>query len=154
MKYQIFMIGKLRKGPERELYERYQKRLKNTLSLVEVLPAKSSLEPQLQKEFDAQALTLRLPKTDTFLVALDERGQNNSTQELYQRLLGPQERQFNQVCFLIGGADGHGDNIRHQADLVLQLGALTLPHQLIPALIAEQIYRLESIRTGHPYHRD
>jgi 23S rRNA (pseudouridine1915-N3)-methyltransferase len=56
-------------------------------------------------------------------------------------------------CFLIGGAEGLAASVIARADYVLSFGALTWPHFLARAMLAEQIYRARSIATGHPYHR-
>jgi 23S rRNA (pseudouridine1915-N3)-methyltransferase len=58
------------------------------------------------------------------------------------------------VTFLVGGADGHGAAVLERADLVLALGKLTWPHELVRLLLAEQLYRASTILAGHPYHRD
>lgn len=54
---------------------------------------------------------------------------------------------------MIGGADGLDESVRGRADLVLSFGRLTLPHQIVRVLVAEQIYRAMTILAGHPYHR-
>jgi hypothetical protein len=43
---------------------------------------------------------------------------------------------------------------RTSADLLLGFGALTWPHLLARAMLAEQLYRATSLLAGHPYHRD
>ena len=53
----------------------------------------------------------------------------------------------------IGGAEGLDPELRAEAALVLSLGALTWPHMLVRVLLAEQLYRSQTILTGHPYHR-
>ena len=55
--------------------------------------------------------------------------------------------------FLIGAADGHGDTARGQADLLIAFGAMTWPHMMARAMLAEQLWRATSILAGHPYHR-
>ena len=57
------------------------------------------------------------------------------------------------LVFLIGGPDGHGDEVLRSADLSLSLGRMTLPHGLARVVLAEQIYRAVTILAGHPYHR-
>jgi len=44
-------------------------------------------------------------------------------------------------------------DIRDKADLTLAFGALTMPHQIVRALVLEQLYRAMTIMAGHPYHR-
>ncbi|TPN69773.1 23S rRNA (pseudouridine(1915)-N(3))-methyltransferase RlmH, partial [Mesorhizobium sp. B1-1-5] len=57
------------------------------------------------------------------------------------------------LALAIGGADGHDPSLRAQAELVMSFGALTWPHQLVRVMLAEQLYRVSTILSGHPYHR-
>ena len=56
--------------------------------------------------------------------------------------------------FLIGAADGHGEELRRSADLMLSFGPCTWPHLLARAMLAEQLFRATSILANHPYHRE
>ena len=84
-----------------------------------------------------------------FVIALDERGENLSTTELAQKL-----QNIPQVSFVIGEADGLSDAVRGRADLLLSFGKLTWPHKLVRVLLCEQIYRIWSVHSNHPYHRE
>jgi len=55
--------------------------------------------------------------------------------------------------FVLGAADGHSEAERSGADLLLAMGAMTWPHLLARAMLAEQLYRATTILAGHPYHR-
>jgi 23S rRNA (pseudouridine1915-N3)-methyltransferase len=57
------------------------------------------------------------------------------------------------VAFLIGGADGHEPATRAAADAVWALGRLTLQHELALVVLLEQLYRIQTIKRGEPYHR-
>ncbi len=57
------------------------------------------------------------------------------------------------ICFLIGGADGLNKELKNEADIVMSLSMMTLPHTLVRVVLAEQIYRAISIIRKHPYHR-
>jgi len=59
-----------------------------------------------------------------------------------------------QTALLIGGADGHDVAVLKRADLKLSLGPQTWPHLMVRAMLAEQLYRAQSILAGHPYHRE
>jgi 23S rRNA (pseudouridine1915-N3)-methyltransferase len=59
-----------------------------------------------------------------------------------------------EIRFLVGPADGHRPETLARADLLLAFGPQTWPHLLVRALLAEQLYRAQSILSGHPYHRD
>jgi 23S rRNA (pseudouridine1915-N3)-methyltransferase len=86
-------------------------------------------------------------------VLLDERGRQLSSAE-FAALLGRwRDEGVREVRFLIGAADGHGDLAREKADLLLAFGAMTWPHLIARAMLAEQLWRATSILAGHPYHR-
>ena len=56
--------------------------------------------------------------------------------------------------FSIGGADGHNEQERSEADMLLSFGPATWPHLLVRSMLAEQLFRATSILANHPYHRD
>src|SRR5260221_5851660 len=95
---------------------------------------------------DAQ-LKKFLPKLkQARIVALDERGKDMSTVQFSSLLKDA-------TVFIIGGPDGLSAQIRENAEILLRLSSLTLPHPLAPVMLIEQIYRAATLLTGHPYHR-
>lgn len=90
-----------------------------------------------------------------FRVALDERGECLSTREFAGTLESLELRgDVKTVAFLIGAADGHSEGLRGQCDLVLTLSPFTLQHELALLVLLEQLYRVSSLKSGSPYHRD
>jgi len=83
----------------------------------------------------------------TRLVALDERGRDFTTRQ-FAALLGEP------TAFVIGGADGLDPALKKEAEVLLRLSALTLPHALAQVVLCEQLYRAATLLTGHPYHRE
>ena len=86
-------------------------------------------------------------------VVLDQRGTLFDTMALARRIARWRETGRN-VAFIVGGADGLADSVKHSADLVWSLSPLTLPHGLARVVLAEQLYRAVSILHNHPYHRE
>ena len=86
-------------------------------------------------------------------IALDERGKPLSTVELARRLAAWMQGGQN-VAFMIGSADGLDQELKANADLLLSLSAMTLPHAMVRVLLAEQLYRAMSMIQNHPYHRE
>jgi len=87
------------------------------------------------------------------LVVLDERGADLSTLDLAQRLAGWMQS-GGDTAFVIGSADGVDAALKQQADEVIRLSRLTLPHALARLLLCEQLYRACSVVRNHPYHRE
>ena len=87
-------------------------------------------------------------------VVLDERGKAISSADLAKKLEAWRDGGKREVRFLIGAADGHGEEQRRSADLLLSFGSATWPHLLVRAMLAEQLFRATSILANHPYHRE
>lgn len=146
MKAIIAAIGKCKKNsPEAQLIAEYVKRSGWEIVIKE--------RDNATQEEEAKFLQSMIPHGAKVIV-LDERGENIKSLELAKRIENWQLNGCSELCFLIGGADGHLQSTRNQADLVLSFGKLTLPHMLMRAVLSEQIYRVQTIISGHPYHRE
>ncbi len=110
------------------------------------------LKPDQTKGDEAKRMLAAVPPGATVL-ALDERGKAISTQGLAV-MLSAWMRDGSHPVFAIGGADGLGDEMKARADKIVSLSALTLPHQLVRVVLAEQLYRAWTILARHPYHRE
>jgi 23S rRNA (pseudouridine1915-N3)-methyltransferase len=97
-----------------------------------------------------------LEKSDgCYRIALDERGESLSTRQFAEKLSSLEMRgDVKCVAFLIGAADGHNAMLRERCDALLALSAFTLQHELALLVLLEQLYRVASLKTGSPYHRD
>ena len=135
----IVARGKIGRSPEAELVERYLKRIPWPTKVTE-LPERGGKLPDSQ--------------TDAITVVLDERGKALSSMELAQSLERWRDAGKREARFLIGGADGHDEAQRANADLLLSFGSATWPHLLARAMLAEQLFRATSILANHPYHRE
>ncbi len=146
MKIYILAIGKCKNGsPEDLLIKQYQKRLN-----WELIVKEKDNDERLK---EAAFLLSHIPP-HAKVVVLDERGENISSLAFAKKIGDWQLEGISDICFLIGGADGHTDEVRKRADLLLSFGKLTMPHMLIRAVLSEQIYRAQTILSGHPYHRE
>lgn len=134
----VIARGKIGRSPEAELFERYEKRIAWPFRHTE-LPETGGRVPE--------------PQSPCRTVLLDERGQM-LTSETFAQFLGRwRDGGVREVRFLIGAADGHGEVERARADLLIAFGAMTWPHLMARAMLAEQLWRATSILAGHPYHR-
>jgi 23S rRNA (pseudouridine1915-N3)-methyltransferase len=136
-------------GPEREIFDRYAKRIKPALALVELPDGVGSPAEIKRREADAILAAL---KPDEFVIALDLDGSEPDSPGLARLLAGWLERS-RKLAFVIGGAEGLDAAVVARAGAKLSLGKLTWPHMLVRPMLAEQIYRAQMILSGHPYHR-
>jgi 23S rRNA (pseudouridine1915-N3)-methyltransferase len=159
MRLLIAAIGKLKQGPERDLFAHYLGRAAAAgrklhlapLIAIEVAESKAATA-SARKDAEAQALLGKIP-TAHLLVCLDPGGQPLSSEAFASLLAKVRDDGTESVAFLIGGADGLGQAALAQAAKRVSLGPMTLPHGLARIVLAEQIYRAATILSGHPYHR-
>ncbi|MEM9738765.1 MAG: 23S rRNA (pseudouridine(1915)-N(3))-methyltransferase RlmH [Pseudomonadota bacterium] len=154
MKLHILAVGQVRRGPERDMVDDYLSRLEKTgrnLGLREVL--EQEIMSGGGKDAEAQRLMGRVP-AGASLVMLDERGQQIPSRDLADLVVRQRDDGLGDLCFLIGGADGHGDAVRQASPLKLGFGPQTWPHKLVRVMLAEQLYRAATLLAGTPYHKD
>ncbi len=135
----IIARGKIGRCPEADLADRYLKRVAWPTRVTE-LPDRGGQLPDAA----ANAVT----------VVLDERGKPLSSMDFARKLEGWRDTGRRETRFLIGAADGHDEEVRARADLLLSFGPATWPHMLVRAMLAEQLFRATSILANHPYHRE
>lgn len=135
----IVARGRIGRGPEAELVERYLKRVAWPTRITE-LPDTGGKMPE--------------QTPGTRIVMLDETGENLPSRALAEKLGRWRDDGVRETRFLIGAADGFDDAQRAQADLLVSFGRATWPHLMARAMLAEQLWRATSILANHPYHRE
>lgn len=159
MRLEVVAVGRLKAGPERDLVGRYAERL-GGMGRALALDGPKIIElgeSQARRDLDRRAeeagfILARVPAGHR-IVAFDERGENLDSAG-FARILGEwRDSGVPGASFVIGGADGLGEALREKAALVLSFGRMTMPHQIVRALVLEQLYRAATLLAGHPYHR-
>ena len=135
----IIARGKIGRSAEAELVDRYVKRLTMPHKITE-LPDRGGKPP--------------VAPPGAVTIMLDEKGRQLSSLEFSKRLENWRDAGVRECRFLIGGADGFEEAERARADLLIAFGAMTWPHMMARAMLAEQLWRACSILAGHPYHRE
>ena len=136
-------------------FDEYAKRMppECRLQLKEIKPVErsGSKTAETAMAIERERIEAALPK-GARIIALDERGRDLSSMQLSQQLVNWQQ-DGRDVAIVIGGADGLDAGFKTQADMLLRLSSLTLPHGMVRVLLAEQLYRAWTITQNHPYHR-
>jgi 23S rRNA (pseudouridine1915-N3)-methyltransferase len=146
----ILAVGRLKPGPEASLYAHYAARLRPPPLVTEIAEARGANPAEIRRR-EAAALLAALP-AQALLVALDLGGAAPGSEE-FAALTTRWEESGRPLAFAIGGAEGLDPTVLARAEHRLSLGPLTWPHFLVRGLLAEQLYRAQAIRAGHPYHR-
>jgi 23S rRNA (pseudouridine1915-N3)-methyltransferase len=152
VRYRIAAVGRLRRGFYEQGCKHYLERL-HAFAKTEVFEVKEGRGggPDQVRQSEAAAL---LALADGRVVALDERGKGLRSLELARRLSALELAGQSTLTLLLGGAEGFDESVRERSDELWSLSPLTLPHELARLVLLEQLYRAETIRAGHPYHRE
>lgn len=135
----IIARGRIGRGPEAELVDRYLKRIAWPTKVTE-LPESGGKIP--------------VPADQCVTILLDEKGDQIGSATFAKQLEQWRDNGRREARFLIGGADGFLDADRGRADFLLAFGKATWPHLLARAMLAEQLWRATSLLANHPYHRE
>ena len=135
----IIARGRIGRGPEAELVNRYLKRVQWPTRITELSDVASRLPPVT---------------VEARCVMLDERGQTLSSRGFADLIGQWRDDGVRETRLLIGAADGFTSQERDEADMLWSFGLATWPHLLVRAMVAEQLFRATSILAGHPYHRE
>lgn len=153
MRITLVAVGRLRGDPLADAFDEYARRLKAgrwTLDVVEVEERRKLTGPELMAREGELLLAAR--PAEAYAIMLDGRGKA-LTSEAFASQLGRLRDAGRRVAFFVGGADGFAPAVRDAADQILCFGTMTWPHKLVRVLLAEQLFRAQSILAGHPYHR-
>ncbi len=153
MHVSIIAISRMGRGPEKDLMDEYIRRCPWKVTVTEIDMKKPAASADERKAREAEKLLAAVP-SGSAIIALDEHGKALSSRKLAKKIDDLAVAGFNSIAFIIGGADGLHSSVTDKATLKLAFGALTWPHMLVRVMLAEQIYRVWSIHTGHPNHRD
>ncbi|WP_297322451.1 23S rRNA (pseudouridine(1915)-N(3))-methyltransferase RlmH [uncultured Bartonella sp.] len=159
MQISVFAVGRMKKGPEQELANRYFERFSklapslglNFLNVHEITESRLQNANQRMEEEGAKLIE-SLPDNSR-LIVLDERGKSVSSVIFSESFQNWRDAGTKHITVALGGPDGHCKKVRERADLLLSFGAMTWPHQIARILLSEQLYRMATILSGHPYHR-
>ena len=159
MRLLIAAVGKLKQGPERELFAHYVGRAQaagrklhlSPLDSIEVAESRAATA-EARRKAEAASLLGKIPSSHK-IVCLDPGGDALGSEAFASLLAKLRDGGTEGLAFVVGGADGLSGEARAKAAKALSLGPLTLPHGLARIVLAEQIYRAMTILAGHPYHR-
>lgn len=147
----LICIGKTKpNSPEYNLYQKYECRCRTPINLIE-LPESRLQNASQAMAFEANQLRAKLSKS-AFVICLDERGEDITSPDLARTLDKIYDNTL-QPTFIIGGSHGIDQTLRAESQMSIRFGRVVWPHLLIRSMLAEQLYRCQSIIDGHPYHR-
>lgn len=155
MKISCWSVGKAHEPYVKEGVQQFSVRTNNYFKLDwEIIPpvkdaAKLSIVELKKKEGETILQRLR---SDDFLVSLDEKGKQLTSEKLAAFLQERANASTKRLIFLIGGAYGLDDTVLQRTNFKWSLSQLVFPHQLVRLILAEQLYRACTILKNEKYH--
>lgn len=155
MKVQLWVIGKTTDTYLLPGINDYKNRLRRycQFKYIEFPAAKigknaSEIETKNKEE---KSVLEKLQKSD-FLVLMDERGQDYTSEKFASFLSSHQMRGTKNLVFLLGGAYGFSTSVYERANTKIALSKMTFTHQMVRLIFTEQLYRAFTITKGEKYH--
>ncbi len=154
----IICIGKLKEKYLKDAIDEYSKRLSKycSLSIVEIADEKlpGKVNDSIAKDIKEKecAKILAAIKKDSYVMPLDLRGKQFTSEEFSKKLEDIPVRGFSSITFIIGGTLGLTEEVLSRANEFISFSKMTFPHQLIRVFLLEQIFRAFKISNNETYH--
>ena len=155
MKLQFWSVGKAHESHVKEGIEMFTKRIGNYFPVqwhIIPPPKNSAMLSEMDLKLREGEMILEFLKKDDYLVVLDERGKQLTSEELADFIQQRANTAVKNIVFLVGGAFGTSKAVLDRADFTWSLSKLVFPHQLVRVILAEQVYRACSILRNEKYH--
>jgi 23S rRNA (pseudouridine1915-N3)-methyltransferase len=147
----VAAVGRAKHKPEAELIAHYLKQTRWDITIKEIPDAPSNLSADARRAREAEAIGKFLTPTSRNFV-MDSTGKSLTSEAFVKLIQDAQKNAVKHAVFVIGGQDGLDPALIARAHGVIAFGAATWPHQLLRAMLMEQLYRAYTITIGHPYH--
>jgi len=155
MKIQFWSIGKNHDPSIKEAVEDFTKRISKYFPpdwTIIPMPKNAGMMSEMDLKKKEGEMILDWLKKDDYLVALDQRGKEMTSEKLAEFIQARANESTKTLVFLIGGAFGLDKMILERANYKWSLSKLTFPHQLVRLILAEQVYRACTIIRNEKYH--
>jgi 23S rRNA (pseudouridine1915-N3)-methyltransferase len=155
VKIQFWSIGKANESHVEEGIQLFTKRITNYYPVqwqIISSPKNAAVMSEIDLKQKEGETILGLLKKEDYLVLLDERGKQLSSEGLAEFIQQRANETQKNIIFLIGGAFGVSKEVMDRANFKWSLSQLVFPHQIVRMLLAEQVYRACSINRNEKYH--
>ncbi|WZZ91649.1 hypothetical protein YC2023_120228 [Brassica napus] len=150
----VITVGKKRAEGVRLLVDEYKAKLKPYCSFEDSLVRSNPRNAQYVDSIfgdkaqdvraqveDEEVAVMKLIGSDDWVVVLDERGRDVDSEQMAELLGDAGNSGASRISFCIGGAYGHGSEVRKRANVTIRLSSMVLNHQIALVVLMEQLYR-------------
>ena len=156
MNIKVIAVGKIREQAYKLAIDEFTKRLGPYCSFnVVEIQAQSIKDDSLAEKYmeDEAQKILAVIKPNSFVITMEIEGKLLSSEDFAQKINDIAKEGVNEICFIIGGANGIAQSLRAKSNFKLSFSKMTFPHQLARVMLLEQIYRAMKILAKEPYHK-
>lgn len=154
MKHQLLFLGKIKERFIEDGVEEYAARLQHYTSFsITVLKEKGRGKSASASIEEQGRILMQAVPPGAEIVVLDSRGKQFTSEGFSQKIDQWEMQAKKQICYLIGGSDGHGPAVIAAANLLISLSKMTFTHDMARLLLVEQLYRAHTIKAGEQYHK-
>ena len=154
MKHQLLFLGRIKDRFIEDGVAEYASRLQHYTSFaITVLKEKGRGKSTSGVIEEQGRILLQAVPPGAEIVVLDSRGKQFSSEQFSQKIDQWEMQGKKQICYLIGGPDGHAPAVIAAADLLISLSKMTFTHDMARMLLVEQLYRAHTIKAGEQYHK-
>ena len=148
--FNLITVGKIKDSRLESIENEYLKRINNPELVIHEVKASAE-----NKEAEGEAILKKVRDLSqgggTHLIAMTEWGKRSTSVNFADWTRQLLERPA-KIFFIIAGAEGFSEEVLRNCQERISLSELTFPHKLARILLVEQLYRAQTIRSGHPYH--
>lgn len=154
----IICVGKLKEKYLKDAIDEYSKRLSKycNLNIIEIADEKllGKVNDSIAKDIKQKECVkiLNAIKKDSYVIALDLRGKQFTSEEFSKKIDEVPVRGFSNITFIIGGTLGLTEEVLNVSNEFISFSKMTFPHQLIRVFLLEQIFRAFKISNNETYH--
>lgn len=159
MNINIISVGKLKEKYLSDAIAEYTKRISRFAKVTHIeiadkkIPDNASEKEQLKILEDEGCAILSKLKPSHFVFALCVEGKQLDSVEFANKISSVAILGKSDIDFIIGGSLGLSEKVKSASDFKLSFSKMTLPHQLMRVVLAEQIYRGFKIINNETYHK-
>ena len=153
MNINFLVVGKTENSYLKEGITEYIQRIGRYINFekTELIVKGNTTEQKVVLQLESAKILQNLKNTD-FVVLLDERGEQLSSDKFSKKLEDLQNKGISRLVFICGGAYGFGEEVYERANLKMSLSMMTYTHQMVRLIFLEQLYRAYTIMKNEKYH--
>jgi len=149
----IISVGDVKEKYLKDMINEYQKRITKyaKIDIVTLKDESNRLQEDIIKETEGKRIISSIK--DGYTILLDLKGEMLDSVSFSKKIDEISTYKNGKINFIIGGSLGVSEEVKNASDYLISFSKMTFPHQLMKAILLEQIYRAFKILNNETYHK-